>query len=148
MRILSVAALAAVFSGGPAIAASPMGQLRDVAGNVYINRGAGFTLADGPRELYVGDRVMVAEDGSASISYYLASCNVPLAATSLTTISAAAPCTSTAQLPAQGVAQKTAPSANTTLIIAGGVGVAATIGGVLALTTGGDDDDDDNGVSP
>ena len=145
MRILSMAALAAALSVVPAIAASPMGQLKDVTGKVYINRGAGFTLAEGPLELYAGDRVMVGQDGSASIGYYLAGCDVALAATSLTTVSAAAPCQAAAQLPAQGAA----PGPDTTLLIAGGVGVAAAIGGVVALTTGGsDDDDDDNGMSP
>lgn len=144
MRILSVAALAAVLSVGPAIAASPQGQLKDISGTVYVSRGAGFVQADRPVELYPGDRVMVSQDGSARISYYLAGCDVPLAATSLTTISTAAPCQATTQLPAQSAA----PSANTTLLIAGGIGAAAAIGGVVALTTSSSDDDDDNGVSP
>lgn len=144
MRSLSIAALAAALSVVPALAASPMGQLKDVAGKVYINRGAGFLQADGPLELYVGDRVMVGEGGSASISYYLAACDVALAATSLTTISAAAPCQAVSQLPAQAVG----PGPETTLLIAGGVGVAAAIGGVVALTAGGSDDNNDNGMSP
>lgn len=144
MRILLIAALAAALSAVPALAASPMGQLKDVAGKVYVNRGAGFVQAEGPLELYAGDRIMVGEDGSASIGYYLAGCDVALAATSLTTISAAAPCHSAAQLPAQAAGS----GSETTLLIAGGVGVAAAIGGVVALTAGGSDDNDDNGMSP
>lgn len=148
MRILSMAALAAAVSVVPAMAASPMGQLKDVAGTVYINRGAGFTQVDGPIELFAGDRVMVSQDGSASIDYYLAQCNVPLGATSITTISAAAPCqATTAELPAQSASSG---GSNTSLMIAGGVGVAAAIGGVVALTTGGggDNNNNDNGMSP
>ncbi|MFZ5672068.1 MAG: hypothetical protein ACOZAM_03790 [Pseudomonadota bacterium] len=144
MRILSIAAIAAALAVGPAMAASPMGQLKDVAGKVYVNRGTGFILAEGPLELYAGDRVMVGEDGSASIGYYLAGCDVALAATSLTTVSPAAPCQTAAQLPAQGAGS----GPDTTLLIAGGVGVAAAIGGVVALTANGSDDDNDNGVSP
>lgn len=146
MRILSIAALAAALAVGPAMAASPMGQLKDVAGKVYVNRGTGFILAEGPLELYAGDRVMVGEDGSASIGYYLAGCDVALAATSLTTVSPAAPCQTAAQLPAQSVGP--APGPDTTLLIAGGVGVAAAIGGVVVLTANGSDDDNDNGMSP
>lgn len=144
MRILSVAALAAVFSVGPAIAASPQGQLKDISGTVYISRGAGYVQADGPVDLFPGDRVMVSQDSSARISYYLAGCDVTLAATSVTTISAAAPCQAATQLPAQSAA----PSTNTTLLIAGGVGVAAAIGGAVALSTSSSDDNDDNGASP
>lgn len=143
MRFFSIAVLAAALSAGPAMAASPMGQLKDVDGTVYVNRGAGFVQVREPTELFQGDRVLVGENSSAGISYYLAECDVMLAATSVTTISANAPCKGAggAELASQGLTME-----REGVWIAGGVGIAATIGGIIALTSGGDDND--NGQSP
>jgi hypothetical protein len=92
MRGLSVALVAGVLLASPALAASPIGQLKDIDGKVYVNRGKGFVPARENTELFQGDRVMVGENGSASVNYYLAKCEVMLTASSMTTMAGKAPC--------------------------------------------------------
>src|SRR5262245_43550042 len=92
MRRLSIALAAGLVLAGPALAASLVGQLKDVDGKVYVNRGKGFELARGTTDLFQGDRVMVGEKGSATVSYSRAECDMTLGALSMTTITEDAPC--------------------------------------------------------
>jgi len=152
MRGFSVALVAGVLLAGPALAASPMGQLKDVDGKVYVNRGKGFVLARGDTELYQGDRVMVGEKGSATVNYYLAECDVMLTASSMTTIAGKAPCKggSTSSSYGQTVGGEggvVGASIGGAVVV--GAGVAGSIGAGVLSTTGSDEnDDDDLGQSP
>jgi hypothetical protein len=92
MRGFSVGLVASLFLVGPVLAASPVGELKDIDGTVYVNRGKGFEPARGTTELFQGDRVMVGEKGSATVSYHIAQCEVMLGAVSMTTITEEAPC--------------------------------------------------------
>lgn len=155
MRGIVGAALASLLIAGTAFAASPMGQLKDIGGTVYVNRGQGFFPVQGSIELVQGDRVMVNEDGSATLTYYLSGCEVMLTASSMTTIGPEAPCKGAGtSASTQGVAATPTESSSssglsTGAMVAGGVGVAAAAGLAVALSTSSDDDDDDdNGQSP
>lgn len=153
MRGIVGATVASLLFAGSAFAASPMGQLKDIGGAVYVNRGQGFFPVQGSIELALGDRVMAGKDGSATIIYYPSGCEVMLAASSMTTIAAAAPCQGTGtSTSTQGAAAASSESSNssglsTGAIVAGGVGVSAAVALAVVLSTK-DDDDDDNGQSP
>lgn len=147
MRGFLVSVMACIMVAGPALAASPMGQLKDIDGKVYVNRGDGFVPARDITELFQGDRVMVSESGSATINYYLADCDVMLSASSMTTIAAKAPCMGGSQNSTQGLTSSGGS------ISAGGLAVVGT--GVVGMTALGimasDNDsknDSDNGQSP
>jgi hypothetical protein len=151
MRGFSVALVMGVLLAGPALAASPMGQLKDVDGKVYVNRGKGFVLARGDTELYQGDRVMVGEKGSATVNYYLAECDVMLTASSMTTIAGKAPCKggSTSSSYGQTVGGEGGViTAGGAVVV--GLGVAGSIGAGVLSPTGSDETDnaDDVGQSP
>lgn len=148
MRVLSIAMLAGVLLAGPALAASPMGQLKDIDGKVYVNRGKGFVQAQGPTELFRGDRVMVGEKGSASINYYLAECDVMLTASSMTTVSAKAPCKGGSGTSAEGLSASDGGGLGAgPFVVGAGLVTMGTLGVVVA--TGSDNNNNnDNGQSP
>lgn len=149
MRGFSIALVASVLVAGPVLAASPMGQLKDVDGKVYVNRGKGFVLAKGNTELFQGDRVMIGEKSSASINYYLADCDVMLTSSSMTTIPGKAPCKgggSTTSTYGQNVGEEIGFGGGA--IVAGGGILATGVGGVLSVTGSDEDNDNDLGQSP
>lgn len=155
MRGIVGVTLASLLFAGSAFAASPMGQLKDMSGSVYVNRGSGFFPVQGSIELNQGDRVMVGEDGYATVMYYLSGCDVMLTASSMTTIAAEAPCkgtgtssTSTQGAPTSSGASSSSLGISTGAMVAGGVGVAAAAALAVTLSTSDDDDDDDDGQSP
>jgi hypothetical protein len=145
MRGFAVAVAALGLMAGTALAASPMGQLKDIDGKVYVNRGKGFVLAQGDTELFQGDRVMVGEKGSATVNYYLAECDVMLTASTMTTIPSRAPCKGGSTTSVEG-----APfSESTGGQIVVGLGAAAIITTGIVVATGDDDGgDDDEPTSP
>lgn len=153
MRGIVGTTVASLLLAGSALAASPMGQLMDIGGSVYVNRGEGFFPVQGSIELALGDRVMVGKDGSATITYYPSGCEVMLEVSSMTTIAAAAPCQGTGpSTSTQGATAAASESSNssglsTGAIVAGGVGVSAAVALAVVLGTK-DDGDDDNGQSP
>lgn len=148
MRDFTAVLVAGLLLAGPALAASPMGQLKEIDGKVYVNRGKGFVLAQGDIELFQGDRVMVGEKSSASINYYLADCDVMLTSSSMTTISAKAPCKgggSTTSTYGQIVGESGFPGGPVVV----GLGLTAmSVGGVLSVTGGDENRDNDQGQSP
>lgn len=152
MRGIVGAALAGILFAGSAFAASPMGQLKDIGGSVYVNRGQGFFPVQGSIELMQGDRVMINEDGSATLTYYLSGCEVMLTASSMTTIGAEAPCkgagTSASTVGVAAAQGSSSSGISTGALVAGGVGVAGAAGLAVALSSSDDDDDDDDGQSP
>lgn len=144
MRGFSIALLASFLMAGPVLAASPIGQLKDVDGKVYVNRGKGFVLAKGNTELFQGDRVMIGEKSSASINYYLADCDVMLTSSSMTTVSAKAPCkggglTSTYGQSVDGGEGGGGISSGGAIVV--GAGTIGTIAGGILATTGSDEND-------
>lgn len=146
MRGFFVAVVASVMMAGPVLAASPMGQLKDIDGKVYVNRGEGFVPARGNTELFQGDRVMVGENGSATINYYLADCDVMLSASSMTSISTKAPCKGSGQATTEGLTTSGGSISTGGMIVTGlGVGGMIALGAVAASN---DDEDEDEGQSP
>jgi hypothetical protein len=158
MRSASVSLIASFLLAGSSLAASPMGQLKDIDGTVYVNRGKGFEPARGSTELFQGDRVMVGEKGSATVSYYLAECDVMLGAISMTTITEKAPCKDGSSVfDSRSPAVVIAPAADVVPEAEGPppyllLGLAGAGAGVLGCALAGcfdeDDDDGDNGQSP
>ncbi len=146
MRGFFVAVMASVMMAGPTLAASPMGQLKDIDGKVYVNRGEGFVPARGNTELFQGDRVMVGENGSATINYYLADCDVMLSASSMTSISAKAPCKGGGQAATEGLTTSGGSFSTGGMVVTGlGVGGMIALGAVAASS---EDKDEDEGQSP
>ena len=146
--MLSVVAACAFLAGG-AEAASPVAQLTNIEGKVYVNKGNGFTPVKGTVELSKGDRVMVGEKGAASIGYYLAGCDVMLTSSSMTTISAKAPCKGGAAMPTQGLVSDSGGSVGGIGPLVPVVGVATMTGLGLSIALSGDNNNNgDNGQSP
>lgn len=150
MRGFSVALVAGVLLAGPALAASPMGQLKDVDGKVYVNRGKGFVQARGDTELYQGDRVMVGEKASASINYYLAECDVMLTASSMTTVAAKAPCKggSTTSTSTYGQTVGGGGFSGGPIVVGAGIITMGALGIAVATGDSDRDQDQDQGQSP
>jgi hypothetical protein len=145
MRGIFISAVASVILAGPALAASPMGQLREIDGKVYVNQGEGFVPARGNVELFQGDRVMVGENASATINYYVADCDFMLSASSMTTIPGKAPCTGGSQTSTEGlVFPSGSPSAGGLVVT--GIGVVGM--GTLGIVAGTNDEKPDTGQSP
>jgi hypothetical protein len=137
---------ACVFLAGGVEAASPVAQLSNVEGKVYVNKGNGFTPVKGTVELSKGDRIMVGEKGAASIGYYLAGCDVMLTSSSMTTISEKAPCKVGSTLSTQGLVAGVGGIGIGPLVPA--VGVATMVGLGTSVATSSDKKNDDNGQSP
>lgn len=122
-----------------------MGQLKEIDGKVYVNHGEGFVPARGSVELFQGDRVMVGENASATINYYVADCDFMLSASSMTTIPAKPPCTGGSQTSTEGLVFPSASASAGGLAVTG-LGVAGmTAFGIVAGTN---EPNPDNGQSP
>lgn len=147
--VLSVLAACAFWAGG-AEAASPVAQLTNVEGKVYVNKGSGFTPVKGTVELSKGDRIMVGEKGSASIGYYLAGCDVMLTSSSMTTISAKAPCKGGSAMSTQGLVSGEGGGIGGIGPLVPVVGIATMTGlGIsIAVSDNGNNNNNDNGQSP
>lgn len=141
---LSVLASCAVLAGG-AQAASPVAQLTNVEGKVYVNKGNGFTPVKGTVELSKGDRIMVGEKGGASLGYYLAGCDVMLTSSSMTTISEKAPCKGSSTMSTQGLVSGGGMGIGPLVPI---VGIATMAGLGVSVATDSDSKNNDNGQSP
>lgn len=148
MRGFLCVLVAGVLLAGPAFAASPMGQLKGIDGKVYVNRGKGFVQARDNTELFQGDRVMVGENGSASINYYLAECDVMLTASSMTTVAAEAPCKDGSTTSTQGLTFS--ESTLGPLVVGAGVLTMGVLGFEAGSSNSNRDQnqDDDEGQSP
>lgn len=143
--VLSVLVACAFLAGGVE-AASPVAQLTNVEGKVYVNKGNGFTPVKGTVELSKGDRIMVGEKGAASVGYYLAGCDVMLTSSSMTTISEKAPCKGGSTMPTQGLVFGESSGIGPLVPI---VGVATMAGlGTMVATDNNRKNNDDNGQSP
>jgi hypothetical protein len=141
VTVLSVLGACALLASG-AEAASPVAQLSNVEGKVYVNKGKGFAPVKGTVELSKGDRIMVGEKGSASLGYYLAGCDVMLTSSSMTTITEKAPCKGSSTMSTQGLVS----GAGGMLVPAVGVATMAGLG--VSVATSSDKRNDDNGQSP
>lgn len=143
--VLSVLGACAFLASGVE-AASPVAQLSNVEGKVYVNKGNGFTPVKGTVELSKGDRIMVGEKGAASVGYYLAGCDVMLTSSSMTTISDKAPCKGKSSLPTQGLTSGEGMGIGPIVPI---VGIATMTGLGIAVATDSDsNNNNDNGQSP
>jgi hypothetical protein len=88
-----IATTATMMLAAPAFAASaPVAQLQAVNGKVLVNQGQGFVPAQGLVALNAGDKIMVGKDSSASVVYTAANCSVDVAAATVMSIAAKAPC--------------------------------------------------------
>lgn len=148
MRGFLVSVVVSVVLAVPALAAGPMGQLKDIDGKVYVNRGEGFVPARDITELFQGDRVMVGEGGSATVNYYLADCDVMLSASSMTTIAAKAPCKGGSQTSTQGLNSSDGSISTGGMFVVGTGVVGMTALGIIASDNDSNNDDDDVGQSP
>lgn len=145
VTVLSVLGACAFLAGGVE-AASPVAQLSNVEGKVYVNKGNGFTPVKGTVELSKGDRIMVGEKGAASIGYYLAGCDVMLTSSSMTTISEKAPCKGSSTLSTQGLVSGAGGMGIGPLVPV--VGIATMVGLGTSVAVSSDKRNDDNGQSP
>ena len=150
----AIALIAALAFSGTALAVEPVGALSTQEGTVLVNQGEEFVTASDAQVLNPGDRVMVMEGGSATVTF-ADGCVLPLEAGSLIVVPAQSTCAG-----AVATTEKVGPS------YAQAVGddvddqsdgeklaKAAIIGGTLLamaliLHDDEDDDDDEEPVSP
>ncbi len=76
----------------PAFASTPIAEASGLQGKVLVNHGKGFVPAAGTLLLNVGDQIMVGVNSFANINYLNAKCSVSANASSVVTVTAAAPC--------------------------------------------------------
>lgn len=108
--------------GAALLASSAHAATLSASGPVSVNRGNGFQPVSGTVTVNPGDRVLVGNGGSASISY-TASCVTSVAPNRMAVVRAAAPCSTT-------TTTELAPAGNTGLIVGGALlagGVAAAV---------------------
>lgn len=127
MRRVIVAAVAAVLAfGTPASAATLIG----VSGQVLVNRGKGFELAENGLDLKPGD-IVVANPGSTAQVIYPEGCLAPVTPGAIVAIPVNAPCAAppvqTGALPALGLGP----------LLLGGGAAAGGIGLATALSKNG-----------
>jgi hypothetical protein len=96
MALAATAALANPATG-------PNATLSSVSGKVSVNQGREFVPAQSAMRLKAGDRIMIAENGAASITFDDA-CRMDLGASRVVTVPAKSTCAG-AQLSQQGVVQ-------------------------------------------
>lgn len=90
-----IAFTTAMFMAAPVLASNaPVAQLQAANGKVLVNQGQGFVPAKGTVALNAGDRIMVGKDSSASVLYTAANCKVDVAAATVVSVEASAPCVS------------------------------------------------------
>jgi len=107
--------------GAALLASSAHAATLTASGPVSVNRGNGFQPVSGTVTVNAGDRVLVGNGGSASISYDT-SCVTSVAPNRMAVVRAVAPCTTTAT--------ELVPAGNTGLIVGGALlagGVAAAV---------------------
>jgi hypothetical protein len=93
MRIFKCAVAALALAGFTTSAlAAGVAKIDTVAGKVLVNRGAGYEAVASGTLLNAGDKVMVGDKSSATISYFSAKCSVSAQASSLLTVGDVAPC--------------------------------------------------------
>ena len=85
------AAIAATLLASSAIAAEPVATLGDQTGTVLVNQGEEFTTATENQALQAGDRVMLMEGASATLTF-ADGCALPLEAGSLLEVPAVSTC--------------------------------------------------------
>ena len=83
--------VAFAFAAASAIAAEPNATLNNVNGNVSVNQGKEFVPAQAGMQLKPGDRVMVPEKGSATITFDDA-CRMDLGESKIITVPAKSVC--------------------------------------------------------
>lgn len=93
MRKLIAIVMTTAFFSASAFAAAPVAQLESIAGKVLVNQGKGFVPATTGLALNAGDRILVGKDGAATLTYAAANCSVDVAATTIVSVDAKAPCT-------------------------------------------------------
>jgi hypothetical protein len=76
---------AAICSAGYAFADEGAARLGGIRGPVLVSVSAGFVPASEGQQLKAGDRVMIAGEGAAVLTYG-PDCSIPLAANSMTTV--------------------------------------------------------------
>ena len=124
----------------PALAATPVAEVSGLHGKVLVNHGKGFEPAIGSMLLNAGDKIMVGANSSAKINYLNSKCLVSANASSVVSVTAAAPCKlgtvvgsvdNVFAIPASAPATGGQLSDDTTpLLIVGGL---VALGGGLAL---------------
>jgi hypothetical protein len=93
--IASVASAAFLITTlAPSLAASPIAEATGLEGKVLVNHGKGFELASGSVLLNAGDRLIVGEKSSATVSYLNVKCTVSATNSTVLTVAAVAPCKS------------------------------------------------------
>lgn len=108
--------------GAALLASSAQAATLSASGPVSVNRGNGFQPVSGTVTVNPGDRVLVGNGGSASISY-TASCVTSVAPNRMAVVRGTAPCTTT-------TTTELTPAGNTGLIVGGALlagGVAAAV---------------------
>ena len=85
------AAIAATLLASSAFAAEPVATLGDQTGTVLVNQGEEFTTATENQALQAGDRVMLMEGASATLTF-ADGCALPLEAGSLLEVPAQSTC--------------------------------------------------------
>ena len=131
--------------------AEGVAQLTGLTGTVLVNAGEGFIAAGGadPIMLKPGDRVLLKEDSTATVTY--AECSFALAKPALFTVSKTAPCAKAGEgvniIPANAGTQNNDDTAGGFPLEAGLVAGAAVIAGAAIFLLD-DDDNDNNAVTP
>lgn len=138
--VVSVAFL--IVNIAPALASGTIAEVSGLNGKVLVNHGKGFVPATGSVLLNVGDKIMVGANSSAKINYLNAKCLVSANASSVVTITAAAPCSlgSVVGSVDNVFAIPAAAPAVAAPALLSGLSTEATIGiglGLTALTVGG-----------
>ncbi len=87
--VMSLVGMTVASSG--AFAAGSMAQLTSTNGKVLVNIGEAFALPTSMMDLKVGDKVLVGDKSSASVSFN-AGCTVDIAAGTVYTVASTAPC--------------------------------------------------------
>ena len=156
MKIMrSVIAAVVVASSAVSALAAGVAKIDAVDGKVLVNRGAGYEAVASGTLLNAGDKVMVGDKSSATISYFSAKCSISAEASSLVTISTKAPCKkgevmgAVDSVFATPVADMDPPAAAAfpmalPLLLVGGAAVGIT---TLVLVSDGNDSGGDNGNS-
>lgn len=126
-------ALAVILPNSSVSFSASMGvaELTSVKGKVLLNHGDGFEAVTDEVLLNVGDKIIVGDKSSAQINYLSSGCVVTVSASSMSTISEAAPCKAgevvglVDSLFVQPVAFSTPPNPMVPVVIGGVVGASA-----------------------
>lgn len=86
--ISAALSLALTVSAGAATQLPAVGVVKGTAGKVLVNSGSGFVPAGPATQVNVGDKIMLGEDGQATLWLTAQKCAVPLSPFQVTTVSA------------------------------------------------------------